>query len=94
MPDFPRMAVIAAACAVTGRCKVCGRRPQPNRAGFGMVIDGTWVKQAEVDAGTCSDGLTSAERAELGRLRRENRQLKDDVEVLKRATAFLATGTR
>src|SRR5881396_137444 len=48
-----------------------------------------WVKQAELDAGTRSDGLTSDERAELAQLRRENRQLREDVEILKRATAFV-----
>ena len=54
-----------------------------------------WVKQAERDAGTRQDGgLTSAERRELAELRRENRQLRDDVEILKRATAFVATETR
>lgn len=52
-----------------------------------------WVKQADVDAGT-RPGLTSAEREELGRLRRENRQLAGDVEILKRATAFFAKETR
>ncbi|BEL02677.1 hypothetical protein Q0Z83_008680 [Actinoplanes sichuanensis] len=46
-----------------------------------------WVKQAEIDAGTRSDGLTSDERAELARLRQENRRLQEDVEILKRATA-------
>lgn len=44
-----------------------------------------WVKQAEVDAGE-RDGLTSSEREELAALRRENRRLREDVEVLKRAT--------
>ena len=54
-----------------------------------------WVKQAERDAGTRDDGgLTSDERGELARLRRENRRLKEDVEILKRATAFFATETR
>ncbi|WP_372472141.1 transposase [Jidongwangia harbinensis] len=53
-----------------------------------------WVKQAEVDAGTRSDGLTSEERAELSRLRRENRRLQQDVDILKRATAFFARETR
>lgn len=53
-----------------------------------------WVKQAELDAGTRSDGLTSAEREELSRLRRENRRLAQDVEILKRATAFFAKETR
>ena len=54
-----------------------------------------WVKQAERDAGTRSDGgLTSAEQQELARLRRENRQLREDVEILKRAKAFFAQETR
>ena len=54
-----------------------------------------WVKQAGRDAGTRQDGgLTSAERKELAELRRENRRLREDVEVLKRATAFFAKETR
>jgi transposase len=52
-----------------------------------------WVKQAEVDNGE-RDGLTSSEREELARLRRENTRLRQDVEVLKRATAFFAKETR
>ena len=47
-----------------------------------------WVRQAERDAGTGDGGLTSAERQELSALRRENRRLRQDVEILKRATAF------
>jgi transposase len=53
-----------------------------------------WVKQADIDDGRRSDGLTTAEREELNRLRRENRRLAEDVEILKRATAFFAKGTR
>jgi transposase len=53
-----------------------------------------WVRQADLDAGTRMDGLTSAEREELTRLRRENRRLAEDVEILKRATAFFAKETR
>ena len=53
----------------------------------------TWVKQAEVDAGR-QDGLTTAEREELAQLRRENRRLREDVEILKRATAFFVKETR
>jgi transposase len=53
-----------------------------------------WVTQAERDAGTRTDGLTSDERDELARLRRENRRLSEDVEILKRATAFFAKEIR
>jgi transposase len=49
-----------------------------------------WVKQAERDAGTGDGGLTSGERQELSELRRENRRLREDVDILKRATAFFA----
>ena len=52
-----------------------------------------WVRQADVDAGR-RDGLTTAEREELAQLRRENRRLREDVEILKRATAFFAKETR
>lgn len=53
-----------------------------------------WVKQADIDDGRRSDGLTTAEREELNRLRRENRRLAEDVEILKRATAFFVKETR
>ena len=53
----------------------------------------SWVKQAEIDAGDRA-GLTTEERKELAELRRENRQLRDDVGILKRATVFFAKETR
>jgi transposase len=54
-----------------------------------------WVKQAGRDDGSRRDGgLTTEERSELAQLRRENRRLREDVEVLKRATAFFAGETR
>ena len=53
-----------------------------------------WVKQAERDSGRRADGLTTAERAELAVLRRDNRRLQQDVDILKRATAFFAKETR
>jgi len=53
-----------------------------------------WLRQADLDAGVRTDGLTTAEREELTRLRRENRRLSEDVEILKRATAFFAKETR
>ena len=52
-----------------------------------------WVRRADVDAGR-REGLTTAEREELARLRRENRRLQQDVEILRRATAFFAKETR
>jgi transposase len=53
----------------------------------------TWVKQAEIDQGD-RPGLTTEERVELTELRRQNRSLREDVEVLKRATALFAKETR
>ena len=51
------------------------------------------MKQAELDAGLRSDGLTTAEREELQRLRRENRILREEREILKKAAAFFAHKT-
>ena len=53
-----------------------------------------WVRLAGIDDGDRSDGLTGTEREELAALRRENRRLREDVEILKRATAFFAKETR
>ena len=44
-----------------------------------------WLKQDDLDTGRPSDGLTSDERAELAELRRRNRTLEVEVEILKRA---------
>src|SRR5215831_4979730 len=54
-----------------------------------------WVRQAEVDAGKGpADALTSAEREELVRLRRENKRLEMEREILKKAAAFFAKESR
>ena len=52
-----------------------------------------WKRQDERDRGARDDGLTSAEREELRRLRRENKRLEQERDILKRATALFARET-
>lgn len=49
-----------------------------------------WVEQADIDEGRREDGLTTDEREELRRLRRDNRRLKQEREILAKATAWFA----
>jgi len=51
---------------------------------------GLWIKQAARDEGKGDGGLTSAEREELTRLRRENRKLKEERDILSKAAAWFA----
>lgn len=53
-----------------------------------------WVKQAELDEGTRTDGLSTSEREELTRLRRENARLKEEREILSKAAAWFAQETQ
>ena len=55
-----------------------------------------WRRQDQIDRHERDDGVTSDERAELARLRRENQRLRQERDLLKRAAAFFATesGTR
>jgi transposase len=52
-----------------------------------------WRRQEQVDRHERDDGLTSDEREELRRLRRENARLKQERDLLKRAAAFFARET-
>ncbi len=52
-----------------------------------------WVKQADLDGGDRSDGLTTDEKHELRRLRRENKRLRMEQEILKKAAAWFARET-
>src|SRR6516165_1281889 len=52
-----------------------------------------WVKRADRDEGRGDGGLTTAEREELTRLRRENRRLKMEREILAKAAAWFAQET-
>jgi transposase len=53
-----------------------------------------WVAQADRDEGRRSDGFTHAERSELARLRKENKQLRLEREILSKAAAWFARETK
>ncbi len=57
------------------------------------VTISSWVKQADLDEGRRSDGLTTDERNELARLRRENKRLRLEREILAKAAAWFAQET-
>lgn len=69
-----------------------GRSPRQLAVDLGCSEEAirTWVKQAQLDAGQRTDGLTTPERDELRRLRAENRVLRMERDLLKKAAAFFA----
>jgi len=52
-----------------------------------------WLFQAQVNTGERSDGLTTDDKEELARLRKENRRLREEREILKKAAAWFAEET-
>lgn len=62
------------------------------RLGIHPTTLGGWIKQADIDDGN-REGLTSDEREELRRLRKENKVLQMERDLLKKATAFFARET-
>jgi transposase len=72
-----------------------GRTPEALAKEFepSAVTIRKWAKQSAVDDGQRTDGLTSDEKQELQRLRRENRVLREEKEILRKAAAWFATET-
>jgi transposase len=70
-----------------------GRTPSELAREFGPTSwsIARWAKQAARDAGSGDGGLTTLEHEELGRLRRENRKLKQERDILSKAAAWFAT---
>ena len=87
IPEYK--AEVVALCGSSGRTITAVARD----LGLTETAVRRWVAQAEVDAGQ-RDGLTTAEREELSRLRREVRVLREERDILKRATVFFAAETR
>ena len=72
-----------------------GRSPAELARDFECCADTIrkWVRQADLDEGRRDDGLTTDDRDELRRLRRENRQLRLEREILSKAAAWFARET-
>jgi len=72
-----------------------GRRPEELAREFGPTVQTiqNWLKQADRDEGRRHDGLTTAERQELVRLRREIKQVRLEREILAKAAAWFARET-
>lgn len=71
-----------------------GRTPEDLAAEFEPSAQTirTWIKQAKIDSGQI-EGTTSDDKTELARLRRENAQLREEREILRKATAFFVRET-
>ncbi len=72
-----------------------GRTPRELSVEFGPSINSIrdWAKQADRDEGLREDGLTTVERDELRRIRRENKQLRLERDILAKSAAWFARET-
>ena len=72
-----------------------GRRPREIAEEFEIPADSVrrWVRQAQLDSGERKDGLTTPEREEVRRLRRDIRRLRTECEILAKAAARFARET-
>jgi transposase len=72
-----------------------GRSPEELATKFEPTAQSirNWVVQADRDDGRRADGLTTAERDELRRLQRENKTLREERDILKKAAAWFARET-
>lgn len=86
-PEFRREAV--------GLVKVSGRSAREVAGELGVSYESLrlWLKQDQLDRGEREDGLTTEERGELRKLRRQVRELEQEREILKRAVTFFARET-
>ncbi len=83
-PEFKRQMVALARSGRTVRSLAKEYGPTP----WTIAL---WIRQDQRDAGKGDGGLTTAEREELAQLRRENRKLKEEREILSKAAAWFAT---
>lgn len=69
-----------------------GRNPEQLAREFEPTAQSirNWVTQSDLDEGRRSDGLTTSEREDLRRLRRDNRRLREERDILKKAAAWFA----
>jgi len=76
-------------------CRTSGKSISEVAGALGLTVSAVrrWVAQADIDAGR-RPGMTSEEHSELVQLRKENRVLREERDILKRATVFFAKETR
>jgi transposase len=76
-------------------CRTGGKSISEVASDLGLTVSAVrrWVAQADIDAGR-RPGMTSEEHSELVQLRKENRVLREERDILKRATVFFAKETR